>query len=233
MADLLIGKVKALPTSREPGRAYVRRAGEDQTWLVEGRFDIRKNPTAWLDKTLIKVPRAEVNTVMIRHPDGEVLRLARDRFGELNVVDAPADRVESDIRLTAAQRALEFLPFKDVKKADEVDLSEATVAVYHIDDGATVTVRSVPAGFEVDNDPGYWVTFDIAHDPRMASTEEEMPEPGPNDEGQKREVDVEAGAERAAAAAGRAEGWAYLFAEFTAQNFIHSLETVTDPKEES
>ena len=233
MADLLIGRVKALPTSREAGQAYVRRMGEDQTWLVEGRFDIRKNPTAWLDKDLIKVKREEARDITITRPGGETLELARNRFSSLNVVGLAENRTEQDIRLTAAQRALEFLPFKDVKPVAEVDFSDAIVTTYRIDDGTTVTVRTVEAGIEVDKDPGYWVSFDIAHDPEAATAEADMPEPGPNDEGKKRTVDVAAGAERAARAEARAEGWAYLFAEFTAQNFIHSLETVTEPKEDS
>ncbi|WP_416899599.1 MAG: DUF4340 domain-containing protein [Minwuia sp.] len=233
MADLLIGRVKALPTSREAGQAYVRRWDEDQSWLVEGRFDIRKNPTAWLDKDLIKVKREEVRAISVARADGGVLDLARGKFGNLHVENLPEGRKEEDIRLTAAQRALEFLPFKDVKPAAEVDMTGAVVTTIRIDDGTTVTVRTVEAGIEVDKDPGYWITFDIAHDPSAVTPEADLPEPGPNDEGKKREIDVEAGAARAAKAKARADGWAYLFAEFTAQNFLHSLETVSSPKEDS
>ncbi|WP_417515918.1 DUF4340 domain-containing protein [Minwuia sp.] len=233
MADLLIGKVKALPTSRDPGQAYVRRAGEDRTWLVEGRFDIRKDPTAWLDKTLFRIPREEISAITVHHPDGEVLRLVRNRFGTLNIADLPDDRASRDVRLTATQRALEFLPFADVKPAAEVDMSDATVTTLYADDGTAVTVRSAPAGFQVDKDPGYWVTFSIEHDPELATTPDDLPIPGPNDEGKQREVDVDAGAARATEAQARTDGWAYLFAEFTAQNFRHTLETLSEPKEES
>lgn len=233
LAAMLLGKIKALPTSRDPGQAYVRRAGEDQTWLVESRLDIRKDPTAWLDKDLIKVKKEEINTVTVSHPDGEVLRLVRNRFGTLNVMDLPETLAERDVRLTSAQRALEFLPFADVKPASEVDMSGATVTTFYADDGTQITVRSKEAGFEVDKDPGYWVTFEFNHDPRLATAEADMPEPGPNDNGKKREVDVEAGAKRAAFASDRAAGWAYLFAEFTAQNYRHKLETVSNTKEDS
>jgi len=233
LAEMLVGKIKALPTARDPGQVYVRRKGEEQTWLVEGRFDIRKDPTAWLDKNLLKIGRAEVNAVTVRHPDGETLRLVRNRFGTLNVADLPEKLAERDTKLTAAQRSFEFVPFADVKPLADVDMSGATVATYHVDDGTKVTVRSVPAGFQVDRDPGYWITFDIEHDPTMAVTEEDLPIPGPNDAGKKREVDVEAGARRAVDAQARATGWAYLFAEFTAINYRHTLETVTSVKEGS
>lgn len=233
LADMLIGKVKALPTSRDPGQAYVRRAGEDQTWLVESRLDIRKDPTAWLDKKIVKIRKEEINTVTVSHPDGEMLRLVRNPFGSLNVMDLPETLAERDVRLTTAQRALEFLPFADVKPASEVDMTGATVMTAYADDGTMVTIRSKPAGFEVDKDPGYWVTFEFDHDPRLATAEADMPEPGPNDNGKKREVDVAAGAERAAFAAERSSGWAYLFAEFTAQNYRHKLETVSNTKEDS
>lgn len=233
LAAMLIGKIKALPTSRDPGQAYVRRAGENQTWLVESRLDIRKDPTAWLDKELIKVKKEEVNTVTISHPDGEILRLVRNKFGTLNIADLPEHLAEREVRLTSAQRALEFLPFSDVKPAAEVDMSGATVTTLYVDDGTQVTIRSKPAGFEVDKDPGYWVTFEFDHDPRLATTEAEMPEPGPNDNGKKREVDIEAGKKRAEFAASRSAGWAYLFAEFTAQNYRYNLETISNTKEDS
>lgn len=233
LAAMLIGRIKALPTSRDPGQAYVRRLGEDQTWLVESRLDIRKDPTAWLDKEITKIRKEEINTVTVNHPDGETLRLVRNRFGTLNVVDLPEDLAERDVRLTTVQRALEFLPFADVKPASEVDMSGATVMTVYADDGTMITIRSKPAGFQVDKDPGYWVTFEFDHDPRLVTDEADLPEPGPNDEGKKREVDVEAGAERAAFASQRSTGWAYLFAEFTAQNFRRTLETVSNTKEDS
>lgn len=233
LAEMLRGRTKALPTSRDPGQAYVRRAGEDRTWLVESRLDIRKDPTAWLDKTLIKVKKEEVRAATVVHPDGEVLEVKRNKFGTLNIVGLPETLAGDDIRLTAVQRVLEFLPFADVEPASEVDMTGATEMTVEADDGTTVVIRSKPAGFEVDDDPGYWVTLEISHDPARATPEEDLPVPGPNDEGKKREVDVEAGAERAAAGAARAEGWAYLFAEFTAQNFRRTLEEVSDKKEDS
>lgn len=232
LAALILGKTKQLPTSSEPGQLYVRREGDDRTWLVEGRFDIRKDPTAWLDKTLLKIERARVREVAVEHPGGETLRLKRNPYGDLRPVDMPEGRVTEDIRLTAAQRGLEFLPFADVRPADEVDMSGAVETTYRADDGTVVTVRTKQAGFETDGDPAYWVTFDIRHDPDSVSTEADMPElTGPDEE--KPVIDPEEGAARAQAAMERAEGWAYLFAEFTAQNFIHSLDTVTSPEEES
>ena len=210
----------------------IRREGEDRTWLVESRFDIRKDPTAWLDKTLLKIERARIREVVVEHPGGETLRLKRNPYGDLRPVDMPEGRVTEDIRLTAAQRSLEFLPFADVRPADEVDMSGAVETTYRADNGMVVTVRTKEAGFETDGDPAYWVTFDIRHDPDSVSTEADMPElTGPDEE--KPVIDPEEGAERAQTAMERAEGWAYLFAEFTAQNFIHRMETVTSPKEES
>jgi len=233
LAEMLLGKVKALPTLRDPGQVYVRRPDEDRTWLVESRLDIRKDPTAWLDKNLIKVPRKTVRAVEVNHPDGETLNLLRNEVGTLNIVGLPDELAERDVRLTTVHRSLEFLPFADVKPASEVDMSDATVMTVQVDDGTTVTIRSVPAGFKVDKDDGYWVTFDIEHDPALATSEADLPLPGPNDDGKKMEVDVEAGAERAAKASARAEGWAYLFAEFSAQNYRRRLEDVSNKKEGS
>lgn len=219
LAALILGKTKQMSTSKEPAQIYVRRAGEDQTWLVEGFFDVREKPTDWLDTDMFEVPREKVQSVVIAHPGAGTLTLERNDKGELHVAGGlPEGRKEEEIRLTAASRALETPRFRDVRPASEVDMAKPVVATYRTDNGMTVTVRTVQADRKLDEEQAYWTTFDFAFDAAKVTGEG---------------ADPEAARKAAEAARARTEGWAYLFPHFTAQNFIHSMDTVTAPEKES
>jgi hypothetical protein len=61
-----IGKVpeRAVDVNGE-GLIYVRRDGEDQTWLARGRLPLHKQAIDWLDTRFIDIPREEVARVTL------------------------------------------------------------------------------------------------------------------------------------------------------------------------
>lgn len=217
LAALILGKSRRRATTREPAQVYVRRDGEDRTWLVEGRFDIHPDQTEWLDKTLFKVTKEEVASIAVTRPDGSMTRIERSADGAFHLDAVPEGRTEQEFRLTAAGRALEFLRFRDVRPAGEVDMTGATTGVWRADDGLMVTVRTAPAGFKTDGEDAFWVTFEAGVDADRAATA----------------TGTEGAAARAATASGIVAGWAYLFPRFSAENFMPSPDTLTRPKEES
>ena len=66
LAGLLVGKVpeRAVDVNGE-GLIYVRRDGEDQTWLARGRLPLHKQAIDWLDTRFIDIPREEVARVTL------------------------------------------------------------------------------------------------------------------------------------------------------------------------
>ena len=48
---------------------FIRKAGDPQTWLVEGRLTVEKNPGAWLDKELVQIETKRVRRLTVTHPD--------------------------------------------------------------------------------------------------------------------------------------------------------------------
>lgn len=80
----------------ESGRSAtnVRHADAEASWLVTGALSIEKEPTQWLNKTLLEVPSERVYTVHIRHPDGSEVRVHKDEpgGGDFVVDNMPAGR---------------------------------------------------------------------------------------------------------------------------------------------
>lgn len=134
-------------------RAYVRRAGEPTSWLVSGAFEAPREPGEWLDRTLTNVSGKRVQSVAITHPDGTVLRLAKEtpEAPDFTVLDVPAGRQLAfpavgnaigaglyDLTFDAVEPAAGFAP-GDVKPA---------VARFATFDGLVVEVSAwkLPAG---------------------------------------------------------------------------------------
>jgi len=227
LAGLVVGKTKQRGSATEPAKVYVRRVGQDATWLAEGFFTVKPAPTDWLNRELFKVSKDLVTDITVTRPDQPPLALDRSEYGYFHVKDLPDGLQEQEIRLTATGRALEFLKPRDVAPADTVDFTGATRTVFEAQNGWIVTVDVLDAGRKVDNADGFWLRFDVQFDP------ERIVQPKPGLDGKEPTpivaADEEAGAKAAAALT---DGWAYLFPSFTAENFLPTLETLTKPKPE-
>ncbi|MDF1719422.1 MAG: DUF4340 domain-containing protein [Minwuia sp.] len=227
LAGLIVGKTKQRGSATEPAKVYVRRVGQDATWLAEGFFTVKPAPTDWLNRTLFKVTKDVVTDITVNHPDQPPLGLDRSEYGYFHVKDLPEGLQEQEIRLTATGRALEFLKPRDVAPADTVDFTGATRTVFETQSGWIVTVDLVDAGRKTDNADAFWLRFDVQFDAdRIVQLE-------PGVDGKEPTPIVAADEEaRARTAAELVDGWAYLFPSFTAENFLPTLETLTKPKPE-
>ena len=79
VADVLVGRWQA--TGQDQGM-FVRRAGEDQSWLVKGgntRPD--KRVTQWLDRDIVNVDQRRVKSVTITHAGGDTVKVVRQAPG--------------------------------------------------------------------------------------------------------------------------------------------------------
>lgn len=227
LAGLVVGKTKQRGSATEPAKVYVRRVGQDATWLAEGFFTVKPALTDWLNRTLFKISKDVVTDIIVSHPDQPLLALDRSEFGYFHVRDLPDGLLEQEIRLTATGRALEFLKPRDVARADTVDFTGATRTIFETQSGWIVTVDVLDAGRKVDNADGFWLRFDVQFDA------DRIVQLKPGLDGKAPEPIVAADEEaRARAAAALTDGWAYLFPSFTAENFLPTLQTLTKPKPE-
>lgn len=79
-----------------PG-VYLRRAGENQTWLAEGRVDVQREPMGWIETKIADVGKDRVKSVVITHPDTQVITIARDRQADkFTIKEMPEERELKD-----------------------------------------------------------------------------------------------------------------------------------------
>lgn len=127
--------------------AYVRRAGEAQSYLVTASLDPGTSAADWLDTAILDLPSTRVRSVQLSHPDGEILAIAKPRSESTNytVADVPEGRsLTYDGVANAIGAALAGLKLDDVEPAAGFDArdSEATVARFETFDGLVVEVRT-------------------------------------------------------------------------------------------
>ncbi len=70
--SLRLGK----PSQQGSGQ-LVRRAGEDQVWLIDRQLDLPTRELDWLDRRVTDIPFASAKSLQLRYADGEALSLSK------------------------------------------------------------------------------------------------------------------------------------------------------------
>ncbi|GIK36058.1 MAG: hypothetical protein AMXMBFR45_03500 [Gammaproteobacteria bacterium] len=215
--------------------AYARRAGEAQSWLVRGAFDLPRETAGWLDKTITNIPASRIAAVTITHPDGSRLKIDKHRAGEADfrVEGIPAGRELSfpgagnsigsalaDLSLDGVEPAAGFAP----------GAVKPTVARFETFDGLVVEVSSwqLPAGNRLRLSARADAALAAAHAPPPGTA----PEAGPA-------ADALASAARKDFASVQAEAdalnarlgaWVYTVPAYKAEQLSHHLDDLLAPK---
>jgi hypothetical protein len=123
LAELIIGESK--PAKGDPGafEYSVRRPGDAQTWLTQGRLPEDAGTVVdWLDGGIAEISADRFMRAHITHPDGSEVSVEKDKPGPGNfaLVGAPGDVTAKDVwRLNDIGRLLADLSLEDVRGAAE------------------------------------------------------------------------------------------------------------------
>lgn len=183
LASVVIGKTRASGSTFTPNSHYVRKVGENQTWLARGRVEVWDRVDSWLDRDLPAISQRRVQAVRTEKPGGEVIELTRaspdaERFESPNVLSiSPQALMERRTSLTpgtqvlrdeVAQRlasALEFLSFEDVALVESTTGISGTRAEFTTFDGLVLTLQTVRVrGID-------WVRFNARFEPGAVALE--------------------------------------------------------------
>lgn len=142
LAAVVVGKPRAA-AGQGPRQTYVRRPGENQTWLAEGAVDVQRTPPLWLPAQAFDLPQATVRQVSVQHPDQMPLLIARNEpdAGFSLLSKLPDGRKVQASTVGAVSYGLQRLPLQNVFKLDEVtgDWAQAVNVVFDTFDGVSVT----------------------------------------------------------------------------------------------
>lgn len=148
IAELIVGRRRMRVQGNVPESVYVRRPGEAQAWLAEGRLPLDSDPNLWIDRDIANIPRDRVRAAEI-HRAGEgplLLRRGREIEAPLAVVE-PAETPELDeVSLDEVSRAFEFLTFLDVRRAAEMPGEWLGEASFELTDNLRIAVAARKEG---------------------------------------------------------------------------------------
>ena len=147
IAELIVGRQRVDRFGGGEDGVYVRRPGENRTWLARGSLELSGQPIDWLDRGILDIAGQRIASVQLTDETGATLTLRRAAAdAPLAVEGAPAGaKFKSPPELSEPAAALHDLELVDVKPAAELAMPEqgAATAVYTTFDGLAVTVRLV------------------------------------------------------------------------------------------
>jgi hypothetical protein len=154
-------------SARGATATYVRKAGDSQSWLTSGDLTVQSDPLSWIDRQIMNVPANRIQSVTIRHPDGQTLTIDKNTREEPNytVHDLPAKR---EVKFASVGNpvasVLSSLRLEDVAALAEHDPSaHSPITIeYRAFDGLVVTAQAYAEG-----DKRY-VHYDAAFDEDLA-----------------------------------------------------------------
>ena len=86
--ELIVGHRRVRTAGNVPESIYIRRVGEAQSWLAEGRLPVDADPQLWFEREISNIRREQVASVVSTRAEG-TLEFGRD--GEAMVLKSPAE----------------------------------------------------------------------------------------------------------------------------------------------
>lgn len=162
VSGLLLGRERGIPSDAGPRQFFVRRAGEQESWLVQGYLQFSPSLLNWINGEIMSVDRERIAQVDIKQPSGQTATLInlgeKDRFGTPEAREETVFRYEQlgfDIAGSLYQLRLEDVqPVEDFSRGD-VEVVQAEFLTY---DGLKIISQT---SF---NDGFYFSTFRAEYD---------------------------------------------------------------------
>lgn len=147
VAELIVGHRRVRTQGNVPETIFVRRPGEAQSWLAEGRVPSDADAQLWFERDIANIPGPRVTKVVSTRGD-TVLEFGRD--GDKFALLAPVEHPKlDDYRVEDVSRALEGLTLTDVRPAAEQPGEKLGTALITTVDGMLITATVFKAGNDI------------------------------------------------------------------------------------
>ena len=221
LASLIVGK------DSKSGRdtRYVRRPGENQTWLAWRNFDLADDAIGWLEDDLFSIARWRVADIKISHIDEPEVFISRANFSEqyFKVQNLKEDELPLNPYVgNQIGAAIEKLPIKNIIKKYTGNKNKLTETVFTTFDGLKIHVTNFEA-----NDSN-WVEFSAEFDSRLRR---ELPEDGPTIVGLPEMPTIEEVKNEVISLNQSFENWSFQFNESKHDLLTTNLKNITKKKE--
>jgi hypothetical protein len=169
LIDTVIGRVRYnMPGTTRDG-IYLRKARDPQTWLASGQLDVSRDPADWLEPSIMDIKSARIKSVVIRHPDGDVVKVSKTaptdrRFLMANIPDSKQLNYDKDPDNIAT--VLEEFELADVKQSGglQFEKDKTINARFETFDGLTIDIKMIKIDGTLSDDPDYWISLEANAD---------------------------------------------------------------------
>lgn len=149
LASVIAGKQRpgggqpSMPQSRQ----YVRKAGDEQVWLVQGELKAEPEASDWLDTDLVNVASKRISRITFTHPTGKPFSVYKAAASDANfaVADMPkGKKLKSGAGASKLANALQNLKLTDVSKAAAIEFAndKSTLTSYQTFDGMIISAST-------------------------------------------------------------------------------------------
>lgn len=176
LASLLIGKRRTPPVGAAASTAgdmiYVRKAGDAQTWLVQGQVEMHDNAVDWAVRDVVDIASDKIAAVELEKPDAKPFAIFREKpeDKDFKIRAMPADKtVKSQWDVNAVAGVLEALTFDDVAKDGAFPFGPARgTDRFRTKDGLVLTISLLPKDQET------WVRVSATGEGEAATQAKEL-----------------------------------------------------------
>ena len=211
---------------------YVRRQGEEQSWLINKRLKLNTDVTEWLQKDIFDIPPERIKTIQITQPDGSVVNITNDGEEEYEYtldIATPEGLVLSESEIYQVANALSSLQLRDVATFSNLNTDSVTpvITVFKTFDGLTITIEA----YEIDINKYFTIDVEFSADDvdqSVVSTEGKKEGHEEDKTESTSYAAIQSNPEAAEKLADKAkqdlEGWAYLLPTITRDALIKKSE---------
>lgn len=154
LASLIVGRQNSATAGGQAETLYVRRPGQNRSWLAEGNLSVDPEPDLWIDHSITDIDHKKVLRVAVTH--GEETLVFAPRDGKLALIDPAQHPPLKSYQLDSIWRALEDLSFSSVRAGPEPPGKIFAHTVYTLGGGTTVSATLAHEGKHL------WVRFAAA-----------------------------------------------------------------------
>ena len=144
--SVVIGKAKQASGPGAKSALYVRQENEKMSWLVVGEIRLPTSVNDWLDKAVVNIDRADIQSVAINHTDNTSLKIskAEKETPDFSIEEQPSKtKVKSVATVNNIAGSLQNLTFDDVLVRGKFDVTEKEIskAEFKTYDGLLISAK--------------------------------------------------------------------------------------------
>ena len=203
LASLIMGKEIDIGDASGAAGIFIRKPGDKQAWLARSVFEPKSDAASWLNKNVISIDRARIQSADVTPVSGPGFDVKRDKPNDPDFTLAPIPAGREIAYPGAADSVAEAITgfsFDDVRPATDFDFSSAPRVVTRTFDGLVVTVKIVTQG------PDFWAVVYAEGEPGKPDAAREA-----------RAIDA------------HADGWAYKLPDYKGKLFMTTLDSLLKP----